>query len=233
VIDAYRQYAESVSPQSQPTLGLKDGWAAAENLVGWLVLLAVRDDWCDRHQALLAPGSGFLLDMPLSEKLPQAVAFSRLKRVKAELSTGLHGRPSRRRLHPGGAVPIEEGWTGKDTANYIKREILRQVAPERPVPTVFGKRDNEYLDERLAALNARDDPAFLPIELEADASALADPAILDALREDLPSLHILRISRGDSTEVLLFSEQRLGARLDDFLSLAPDLAARGSTPSNG
>ena len=60
VIDAYRQFAESMTPQIQQTLGLDGGWGLAEDLVSWLALLAVRDDWCDRHQALLAQGSQWM-----------------------------------------------------------------------------------------------------------------------------------------------------------------------------
>ena len=172
-----------------------------------------------------------MLDMPLSERLPQEVAFARLKRVKADLSARPHARSGRRRVGPAEHVHIEEGWTPSDTVNLIKREILRQVAPDRRVPTVFDRDDDDYLDERLAARNDRDDPPFLAIDLDNEQSAFADPQVLSALRRDLPSLHILRIRRGDSTEVLVITEQRLSVRLEDFLNLAPDPAPR--PPSSG
>lgn len=188
----------------------------AKTVLGWLILLTVREEWLQEKGDLL----GRLLDadciaIPVETEAGTDVVVSRLHGNKARPELDADGvrvfNPNRLNW-----AELETGIGQRDRLMEIKK-LIWKVVMKREAPLSFGAGEVEELKETLSLRYERGENYYIIIPKQRDGSSAIDNALLTQLRCEFPHLFALLIGAGVGDQVLVMPERRLVTLVREFL----------------
>lgn len=194
-------------------------WHGAVNLIGWLVLLSVDDEWIAKNlDSSKLKDSGITFEIPVETEMGVEIVYSHREKRSAKLSAdqqklqvfGTNGITS-------DEFKIEPGFTCDDIVNLIKEQIFAAI----------HKRSNiQYTKEWDKDLNAAIEGRKLEHEhcyivIKSDADTLNDANVLRQLTTDLPALDIFLMTIKDAGSAFVLPEISLMTKIRDFFKNAP------------
>jgi hypothetical protein len=178
------------------------------SILGWLLLLAVREDWAAAGGGL---GDVELIEIPVTTEAGLEIVTARLRGHEARMNVGadlgVHGRD---RLAYG---DLELGLTQTDALREVKRLIWVKVMKTEPPP---GGDWEARLASTLRLRHRRNEGNYyisIPGDRPGDTPHHQD--MLRRLRTDLPELRFFVIG-GSAGGVLLLPENDLEALISEF-----------------
>jgi hypothetical protein len=190
----------------------------ARALLGWLVLLSVREDWL---QGRLGPGPDpdqvMEVRLPVETEAGTEVLVARLDESPARFATDPKGMRvyGGRHAMAGSSIP-EVGLSDADQANEIKRAIWKAVFKATPSAPWSAEMDQE-LDETLDVRRDTGEGHYITVRLSNPGEPLTLPAVCAALHRDLPHLQLVFLQAPGGEEVLLIPERTLQVLIREFL----------------
>lgn len=200
-------------------------WIESVNILGWLVLLGVDDEWAEETIRYLAEkGENLHLTIPVKTGAGVEIVISRLKETKADLRIdgenkkvlGKKGIPCDR------WGEIEEGWDTGDKVLMIKTALWKQLIKVAPTGNKYFTPDmDDELNETILAKRDRGEHHYISVDRSCSYHPLLEKGVYDVLIKDLPALEIFFIG-SDDREVTIISEPKLNARLRVFFDNKPE-----------
>lgn len=200
----------------QGSNAISDIISGATDILGWLVLLAVNENWLHERSGLL--GHLLIADyitIPLETDVGTEVVFARLRAKKpAKL---MLGNDSVKIYNPNRLAwdQLELGFTRTDKITEIYKLIWKEVMKSDAVS--FSQGELEELRETLQTRYERGENYYIIICAPSSSLAVSDNAILTQLRGDFPYLCAFLIGTELDERVLVMPERRLVVLVREFL----------------
>ncbi|NIO82229.1 MAG: hypothetical protein GTN53_16725, partial [Candidatus Aminicenantes bacterium] len=199
-------------------------WIESINILGWLVLLGVHDEWAENTIRYLAEkGENLDLTIPVKTEAGVEIVISRLKEAKADLRID----ETTRQVKGEKGIPvdqwgnIEEGWDTGDKVLMIKTALWKQLIKVAPTGNGSFTTDmDSELNETILARQDRGEHHYIAVDRSCPYHPLLEEEVYLALIKDLPALEIFFIGSEDR-EVAIISEPKLHARLRVFFDNKP------------
>lgn len=191
----------------------------ARTLLGWLVLLAVREEWLreqtDLRDRLL---NAEYVAIPVETEVGTDVVVARLYecQAKPELDTQNSRVFNPRQIDWANWSRLEAGIVQQDRLTELRKLVWKTVMKYDP-PADFGAGQSEELKETLAIRYKRGDHYYIIISVPSGGSSVADNSLFKQLRYEFPHLFAFLIGTGSGEEVLVMPERRLVVLVREFL----------------
>ena len=158
-------------------------------MMGWLLLLSVKDDWLLAEQYKVNIGTSFCVKIPVRTKTGLEIVESRLNELPASFKAGKPGHDlcGQRQYIAGGA---EVGWDRNDVVDEVKKLLWTHFYKEAP-PKYFTQVEDDKIDASLAVKHVTDNKPYLPIRVSDPANPLSSEDTYRRLVSDLPNLNVV------------------------------------------
>ncbi len=220
---ATRKTIALMKSESKSTASLIETWEVARDLLGWMVLLAVDGSWISKPltESGLNRATGIFL--PVKNATGAVIAFSGLKKTKAQLVRNDTYVTGENNIPITGWVP-EVGWDGDETVNEVKRNIHSCVFQTQDPPVFFTKDHNDFLNEYLKTRNEIEEYHYIIVDRAVRDNPLHNHEIYRKLVRDVPVLKDIVLFLGIDGDVgaLRVCEVKLSARILSFLTGKPE-----------
>ncbi|MCI0667664.1 MAG: toll/interleukin-1 receptor domain-containing protein [Methylococcaceae bacterium] len=193
-------------------------FGAAQNILGWLILLSVNDHWLGKNQKLFQNSNKSIrIDLPARTDAAIEIVLSRYKQVPARFEVNQTGSAVYGRHTMDTTLP-ESGW-GRETAwQDIKLTIWNRLFKEtrsRPL----SEQETQRLRTLLEFRSDEGNNYYFTIRPSDEQSPLSRQEIVEKFREELPALKLIGIGFEGEQPVLLASEINLEVLIMEFLNI--------------
>jgi nucleoside phosphorylase len=199
-------------------------WTDSVNILGWLVLLGVDDEWAKKTVQYMAEKEDSLeLIIPVKTVAGVEIAVSRLKETKAildrdKITYQVKGEQS---ISCDQWSNIEVGWDIDDKVIMIKTALWKTLIKQNPPGSgEFTKDMDTELNETILAKKEMGEYHYIAVDRSCQYHPLLEKQVYTELIKDLPSLEIFFIQK-DDREVAIIGESQLHARLRLFFDNKP------------
>lgn len=200
--------------------------AAARDIFGWLVVLAVNREQVHAAGLAFDPWQGGLnVKIPLVSEAGIEVFVSSLGDRSAIFDLKYDNRNIPRVVGKGSfaADDLELGIGYSDQVTEILKRIWVVVTGFESPPHPFGEQEQKRLQAKLSARERRKESYnYITVSSGQSSSPLVDGALLTRLLQALPSLSIIYFGGAQGEEILLLDEYDLWESIEAFLLMLRD-----------
>jgi hypothetical protein len=188
----------------------------ATDVLGWLVLLAVSEDWLQKNaeqwEHLL---NTQYIEIPLKTETGAAVVVARLREHPARFKKDCVPVDGAYRITVG---ELELGVDEDDALRELK-ELIWSAVCEEPLPHLFDEDADIMLKSTLEFRNDDGEHYYITIPASRYPSVAGSVSLLTRLSRDLPYLGAFLIGVENSDRVLVIEEPRFVALVQEFFRM--------------
>ncbi len=206
---------ENLSDDQQNSDRLRRMRESALKMLGWLLLLSVKDNWVAQNLGHLVQSAHIDFSPHLQTRTGVEITLARLDQRPAILEIN----PDKRKIAGKDSIDsdnlLEMGWEGKDIIKGVKRELWKKVYPEKGDKTTFTKMDDELLKYKIE-LRRKMRKADYYVTAAGSANPLKDLSLSHALT-DILGLRLVLYGIAGNKEILIELEYKLEELVNEFL----------------
>lgn len=186
------------------------------SILGWLILLAVSEDWLGDHLELqdrLLKTQ--FIEIPVETEAGTEVVVSRLRSHQARFKLG-DDKVGVSAIHRARVGQLELGITLKDNLKEIKKLIWKTVFKSDP-PQNFDSGDEKKLQATLKTRYRRGVTYYVMIPESLNVTIAGNKEILKRLRADLEHLVVCMAGANRNEQILIINEEECEALIRELL----------------
>jgi hypothetical protein len=196
-------------------------WDDCVSILGWLVLMGVKEEWAGKTALALARRDSALnLMVPVKTEVGLDIAVSRLNEVKSKFSLDVKNMhisaPARIAAEQ---WQIESGWNPEDKVLWVKKQLWKQLNRLDPAMEV-DKSDEKLTRELKQMLYSRrrmGENHYLVLNLPNQSCPNLEEGVYRKLVADLQNLDIFYLSNDSDEGLAIVAETELQTQIREFL----------------
>ncbi len=224
---AVRECMEDLRDEGKEKSDIIYIWEDCVTLLGWLVLIGVKEEWaCKVALDLAEKGSPLDVMIPVETEVGLDIVVSRLNKVKATFNLDAKSlkifSPARIAAEK---WQIESGWSHKEKVLMVKKQLWKQLNPLSSANSLPVS-DEQLTDDLKQMLHSRrmlGGNHYMVINPPDKTYPNLEAQVCRELMADLQELNIFYLGVADEKGMAIVAETKLQTQIREFLLTNPNL----------